>query len=105
MPLLINNKHVAYLLLSGSVILSTLYLMRENREASIQFARRSDDVKISSFYHTWCNVRKLRKDWKRILQPCKGIIKWGSTKEDWLEPTDPQTSIIVSMDIRPTCMY
>ena len=105
MQLLLTNKHLAYLLLSCFIILSSLYLVLDKRGFSVQLTTQSDEIKLSSFYQAWCNIRKLRRDWKRILQPCEGLTRWGSTQEGWREPTDAQTSVIVAMDIRPTCTY
>ena len=105
MPLWFNSKVLGCLLPSSFLILSTLYLARNNHVGRLQPTRRSDPVKISSFYQTWCSIRQLQRDWERILNPCEGIIKWGSTKEDFKEPTDPIKSAIVALDIRPTCTY
>ncbi len=64
-----------------------------------------DDAKLSDFYKTWCEVRRYRKDWEKIREPCQGLIKWGATKEGWNETTDAAKSVIISKDIRPTCKF
>ena len=103
MQLLLNNRYLAYLLLSFFIIFSSFYMVRVNYGYSAQPKIQSDELKLHSFYQTWCNIRRLRSDWKKILRPCEGLTRWGSTKEGWRESTDPQTSVVVAMDIRPTC--
>lgn len=102
MPL-INNKCLSYILLICFMLVSTIYLLRDSGKFTAQPIQSSDDVRLSEFYQTWCDVRKYRKDWKRIQEPCKGLTKWGSSKEGWNEPTDAANSVIISMEIRPTC--
>ena len=64
----------------------------------------NDDERLADFYETWCGIRKHQTDWKKIQQPCDGLMQWGSTKKgDWNEQTDASESRIISKDIRPTC--
>ena len=104
MPLT-NNKCLASVLLICFMLVSTLYLLKDNNQFTTQPIQSLDDVKLSDFYQTWCDVRKYRKDWKRIQEPCKGLTKWGSSKEGWNEPTDAAKSVIISLEIRPTCKF
>lgn len=63
----------------------------------------NDDERLADFYETWCGIRKHQTDWKKIQQPCDGLMQWGSTKKgDWNEQTDASESRIISKDIRPT---
>ena len=100
-----DKKCLAYLLLVCFVVLSTFYVLQGNRRLSTKTIQNHDDEKLSSFYETWCKVRRYMKDWRRIKQGCDGLLEWGSAKRGWDERTDAGRSIVIAMDIRRTCKW
>ena len=67
---------------------------------------RSNEI-YADFMQTWCRLKRLRRDWKRVLRPCADNMKWGKNMNSWRDQsrTDAAKSYLTLWDIRPAGQF
>ena len=59
------------------------------------------DHRLKDFKRDWCRIRRLRVDWERILEPCRGKTAWREKQLEAALLTDAENSYVSLWDIRP----
>lgn len=93
-----RNSHKDFVTLPG--ISSKVGLARNRNNTR-------DNALYADFFESWCLVKQMRRDWRRILRPCAGSMAWGdhSGYEHMSNRTDASKSYLVRWDVRPAGQF
>ena len=95
-------------------ILAYLYWLHDHHEEYI--ASNGNDIDKSNAYarenalfadfmETWCRVKRMRMDWKKVLRPCADHMAWGEGNWGQQNKTDAAKSYLTLWDIRPAGQF
>lgn len=62
-----------------------------------------ENAPYADFIETWCWLKRLRMDWKHVLQPCANNMEWGYRLPQ--DRTDASKSYLTLWDIRPAGQF